>query len=126
MTLLDYFKTYFNITTQKYYVATNTQLQAFITAHAADIIANDTEFAAVTTINFTAHNNTFNNSASSVHKWVTPDALYFNAIIYIALIMYRNDGVTEDILMRVHDASIKSSTNYPGIDFGIIVPPAEA
>lgn len=123
MTLLDYFKAYFNITSQKYYVATNAQLQAFITAHATDIITNDTEFAAVTNINYITHNNTFHNGMSSTQKWVTPDGLYFNPIIYIGLIMYRNDGITEDILMRVHDSSIKSSTNYPGIDFGVVLPP---
>lgn len=123
MTLLNYFKTYFNITTQSYYVVSKTQLQAFITAHGSDIIANDPEFAAVTTINYVLFNNTFNNSMSSTQKWVKPLAVFFNPTIYIGLILFSNDGVTEQLLMRVSDSSIKSTSGYPQIDFGIVVPP---
>ena len=113
--LMNYFKTYFNITTQKYYIAKDTVLSSFLTAHALDILNTDTDYATQTSISYAAYSgNTLNNN-NSTQKWVKPLPGLLNANIAIALIMYYNDGITENILLRVPNASISVTYGYPYI-----------
>jgi len=115
MDFIDYFKAYFNLTTEPTFMMTGAKLQAFLTTHAADILANDAAFATQSSIQYQAYSGNLDNSAASSQKWVKPAAGLINPIIKIALVLYTNDGVTEDTFLRVSNDSIVSTAGYPGI-----------
>lgn len=118
MNFIDYFKAYFNLTSEPSFMMTGAKLQAFLTAHAADILLNDPDYATQTSIQYQAYSGNLDNSASSTQKWVKPAAGLLYPTIKIALVLYTNDGMTEDILLRVTNGSIITTAGYPGITPG--------
>lgn len=118
VSMKTYFKTYFNITTQPYYVATGPTLQAFLTAHIADIMANDPDFSTQVAMSYVAYSGNTENGVGTTQKWVQPVTLGSGPLLLptmqIAMILYKNDGV-EELLLRVPNASIDPLAGYPGV-----------
>lgn len=123
--MLTYFVSYFNITTQPYFIVKDSPdssgalLTDFLAAHGADIIANDSDYNtenSVTSLVPAIYSGNILNNLNSTQKWIQPVPNLLNSVVGIALIMYTNYNSTPQLLLRVSNASISTSAGYPGIE----------
>jgi hypothetical protein len=114
-TIVEYFKAYFNITTETAYMITGTKLQDFLTARAANILSTDADYAEQTLLTYNANLGNFDNSATSTQKWVMPYPGMLNTGIAISAMVYSNILGVERVILRVTNSSIVDTFGYPGI-----------
>ena len=114
-TVVEYFKAYFNITTETAYMISGKKLQDFLTARAANILSTDADYGEQTTLLYNAYNGNFDNSATSSQKWVIPYPGMLHPIIVISVMAYSNIAGVERVILRVTNGSIVDTFGYPGI-----------
>jgi len=114
-TFIQYFKVYFNITTQPVFMVTGAKLQSFIATYGASILTTDPEYSEQTQMLYEAYSGNTINSLASTQKWVKPHAGLLNPIIIIALVAYQKTGNTDEYFLRVSNTSIVNTSGYPGI-----------